>query len=63
MRTLSKLKEPTDNNDVRISENGLHTPAGGAGNGNIKNHLDLPRTFILVHDIQYTTLFWYVQKT
>lgn len=55
---------PTGNNDVGVSENGLHTPGReGVGGNNIENQLNLSGTFILINDIQYTILFWSVQQT
>lgn len=33
------------------------------GSDNIEYQSHLPGTFILVDDIQYTTLFWYVWQT
>ena len=46
-----------------ISKNGFHVPGKGAGSGNnIESQLDLSGTFVLVNDIQYASLFWYVQQ-
>lgn len=60
--TLSKSEEPAGDNDVGVSENGLYTPGGGTrgGSNTIENQLHLPGMFILVDDIKYATLFWYV---